>query len=894
MRSFLIGLYSGLLLSALRTPLGLDLLQVAGRLPEWSMAYRAAALAIVAVGLAVGMRKAPERFSPTALLGGAAVGFTAHWILDGNSSHYLVQVVFSVLLVLLVVAAHRRGPDERPSKWRIVGAAAVALAGWLLLSQGLPGGHQEALFSAVLGLVSIVAIGVLATPERARPDAIREILETRPPSVGGLAGLVIAGAGLAWLGEGVARHVRELGGGTRLDDGLFGTVFLALALFGALAFARLFKRGSSRALGRGIFLSASGFGAWAALRVLTNISTPRGLDRFSRRFGLDLSRHGMLDLDALIAATSFVAPAFLIGTALALCRRPRELTALLVGAAAGTPLIPVLLGYEIGPGPEGGLAVLSSAHAAGLAMAGAALAAAGALFAVAAAGELDFKRRAIGAALAIGGGLFALLMPIRQIQIVGPWLQNPPEATMVLQGPEGLITVERATSGGLHVLLDRHVLCPPPELEGPDVARVHLSWALMSEAQRSSEAKVLLLGQLTLGRALALFDLGAGRIDRTASWYRAMPLLEEILFEGEPSWLGGSVLSPGEARERIASGEYDLILAPGAAGEAASLQGLDAPAETTVVVWLDAADGYGSAPVPAELQLLPLTLDLAELGFAAVRGPGLEEARARREFGAPRPHPAPTSEVATAGPLDLLSTRPERRTRLARAAFARRLAAEERTPGILAGLALHFEAQGQSSPFDPWELTVELEEEAMVRISEAAAGPAPSALTVQAARALAAVLRGKRRIEEIERFLSVPAEKHAPWPELELALAQADLEFLDPESAVKRLSQLLDSWGGNPAAWAMLAEAHGQVGSHAEAVKCLERAQELDPGSHLIEMRLAVALVRAGDPRGPEALEETLEEHPDDPELLPYVGDGPYPPPPAGYHPIDGHVHVPH
>lgn len=465
---------------------------------------------------------------------------------------------------------------------------------------------------------------------------------------------------------------------------------------------------------------------------------------------------------------------------------------------------------------------------------------------------------------------------------------------MVLQGPEGLITVERATSGGLHVLLDRHVLCPPPELEGPDVARVHLSWALMSEAQRSSEAKVLLLGQLTLGRALALFDLGAGRIDRTASWYRAMPLLEEILFEGEPSWLGGSVLSPGEARERIASGEYDLILAPGAAGEAASLQGLDAPAETTVVVWLDAADGYGSAPVPAELQLLPLTLDLAELGFAAVRGPGLEEARARREFGAPRPHPAPTSEVATAGPLDLLSTRPERRTRLARAAFARRLAAEERTPGILAGLALHFEAQGQSSPFDPWELTVELEEEAMVRISEAAAGPAPSALTVQAARALAAVLRGKRRIEEIERFLSVPAEKHAPWPELELALAQADLEFLDPESAVKRLSQLLDSWGGNPAAWAMLAEAHGQVGSHAEAVKCLERAQELDPGSHLIEMRLAVALVRAGDPRGPEALEETLEEHPDDPELLPYVGDGPYPPPPAGYHPIDGHVHVPH
>jgi len=52
----------------------------------------------------------------------------------------------------------------------------------------------------------------------------------------------------------------------------------------------------------------------------------------------------------------------------------------------------------------------------------------------------------------------------------------------------------------------------------------------------------------------------------------------------------------------------------------------------------------------------------------------------------------------------------------------------------------------------------------MVRVGEAAAGPTPPAIAVQAAEALAAVLRGKRRIEEIERFLAVPAEKHAPWP----------------------------------------------------------------------------------------------------------------------------------
>jgi tetratricopeptide (TPR) repeat protein len=901
MRSLLIGLYAGLVLSVLRAPLGLELLQVPATAAGGAMAYRAAALLVVAVGLILGLRSGTASFSPTTALVGAALGFQLHWQVMDTPSPVLVQGVFSVLLVALLVAGHRGGPDLRPNKTRIVFLAIAALGGWYLLDLGFPAGHAQAVSAACVGLGALAIVG-RCTEAAPQPAVARDgPRENEHPPLGGLTAVAISGAGLTLLCEGVARHLRLFGGGLPVDDSVFGSVFLGLAALGALSFARLLQSKSALLLGRAAVTALSGLAAWGSFRVLENLADPRGLDLFLRKlthlsqeelglgFSLDLSMHGMAAYDLAIAGPVLVLPAFFCGTALGLFRRPTELAAALVGSAAGLVLSPGLLAFEWGARAQGAAPeLLSSSHSASMALFGGMLAAGGALLACLTSADLGRRQRLVGCVLAFAG--FALCrFPARDaIEILSPWEKREAQPFFLLDAPCGLVTVERDAAGLPVVTLDRRLVSPATADARADRERLALAWKLLGERPEGAQTDVLLIGQLTPDRALALADLGATVIDRTASWSSAMAPVERLLFEGAPNWVPGDVLSLAEARGRLGAGEYELVIVTPIAGPVPTTRNFASPESTTVVVWLDGASGVETQHLGRAV--LATAPGLRELLVAVAHGPELAGLSLTGQRGAPGF--LETGEPLDALPaLEILNTRSAMRARLHRARLARRLADAERSPGLATALALHFEAQEPSSPFETPEEGVELTPQASQLVSAAAAGPAPDSLASEAIEALADIFRAQRRVEEIEQFLSGPAERHRPWPALEVALGQAALELLEPEKALEHLQRAHAAFAGSPTSLALWAEAQQQCGDDRGAARSLELAAALAPSSGEIGRRLAIAWRRVGDPRGREALAKALEEHPDDRELLSHQGGGPYPPPPPGYHVLVAREH---
>ncbi len=882
MRSFLVGLYSGLLLSALRAPLGLELLQLPARDPHAAMAFRGAALLAVAVGAMIGLRKAAARFSPATLLSGVALGFTGHWMYADVQSQLGVGLVLSVLLVLLITSSHRGGDSARPDKRRILLAALAALLGLGLLELGHPEAHSTAVVACVLGAASIALVGSLSSPEQ-DPDE-----RAWRPAPGRFAALVISGAGLAMMCEGLARPVRQLGAGLATDDDVFGSVFLALAAFGGLAFGRLFTQQKSREVVRNVLLLFAVGAAFASTLVLENITTVRGLDRLVRRFGLDLSLHGMLSYDALISATVFVVPAFVIGTVITLCKRPNDLISLCVGAAAGMVLVPGQLSYLVWA-PIGTMSASDAdCSSMTLTFTGAACAALGVVLASFAKGSLSVKPRAI---LGVGSviiclGTFLYSLNLSALQFSRPWETRPPITSLYIDAAEGVITLENSPTGSLIAALNGVALAPAPEAATDDNARLQMAWSLLPEGL--VDPAVLLVGQLTPERASTLQQLGAARIDRSAAWHKAMPLLEDRLFDGKPLPETGEVLDPRGARAKLDAGEYDLVIVPPLAGELPTTRNLASPAQTTVVLWFDGTTGVESLALGEEV--IVSAPGLSELFIGVARGQGVAASRARHELGAPAWLAAGEPSSPTSA-LETLRTRGFARKQRALTRLSQRLAEAELAPGLAAGLARHFAAQVVDSPFDTWQVALELDPEAQRSFARAAASETPSALAIEVIEALALVLRGKRRIDELYATLEPAASRHAPWPALEVALAQADLELLNPAATVSRLQALHTAWSGTPESWAMLAEAQQQVGEEAGAAASLDRALELAPSSHELERRRAIAWIRAGRPGALEALEEVLLEHPDDEELLQYRTNGPWKAVRPGFHALAGHQH---
>jgi tetratricopeptide (TPR) repeat protein len=160
--------------------------------------------------------------------------------------------------------------------------------------------------------------------------------------------------------------------------------------------------------------------------------------------------------------------------------------------------------------------------------------------------------------------------------------------------------------------------------------------------------------------------------------------------------------------------------------------------------------------------------------------------------------------------------------------------------------------------------------------------------------ALARVLSVKREPGLALKFLEPLARTDAPWPELERAVAQAYAEFDMPAEALVVLERMAGAAPYDLALRLDAASAARMLGDHAREVQWLRAAAAIQPGRTDIERQLGIALVRLGDPDGRRLVREALLRDPDDAELEPFLGPGPYPAPERGYspNPAPGHEHA--
>ena len=824
-RTFGLGLMVGLLASALRAPLGVELVHVTATPASVAVAYRAVVFFLLALALLAGRKTAGDGFTPIRFLSGALLGLASHGLLLGST------------------------PNSHLGALILITAAGAAL--WF--------GAR-----APLG-----------------PELDEE--ETPAPEGGGRKGEVptttplahaIIGAGLALSLEGIFRHVRLLGAGTSADDTVFACVLVTLVLAGAACFKSIVRSTTSRTL----CLAGGSLGALLSLKLLSGISTSRGLDRYLRWFDLDTSLHGTLVYDALLSSVVFVVPAFLIGAGFQGLRRRSNLTGLCAGLAIGLVVSPRCLSYLVLDKGDGSPFVAHEFPASHLVVWGAAVAFAGA--------ALHLVRHpgiARWAALS-----FFLVCPLPfitppdAVRILAPWQLRTPQTELMLDTPEGLLTIERTEFGIETVTLDRRLVSPSGLSAAADRLQLEASVALIPRELRESRGfQVLLLGQLTPGRALALTSLGAGSIDRTAAWHPAMPLLESHLFH-EHALPEGLTITPQEARTRLSAGKYDLVIAPSIGGEQPTTRNFASGPDTVTVVWFDAAGGISHESLGSHI--LVSTATLSDLSVGVAHGEDSE--------GSP-----PGELLLDAGtpssrdtPWVILGMRLEERERRARAAMAQRLA-EADSAGVSAllaeGLGVHFSSQEHSSPYETLAEQIELSDVALEAWSMAGRSSPPTRPTREILGAAARVLKGKRGVTRIYEFLEPVSITHPTWTELVEVLAYADLEALDPSNCLHRIETTLDLGFGSPILQVLIADALVQLGRASDGVKHLLIAYKAMPTHHGVRERLAMALVRAGDPDGKAMIENLLFEDPDREHLLPYLETGPLPAAPSGYTPLD-------
>lgn len=665
-------------------------------------------------------------------------------------------------------------------------------------------------------------------------------------------GWLMAGAGAAVALEAVARPLRLLGGARAADDQAFAAVFGLLLAGGALSFGRLLPP-RARPAACALALVAGALACFESLRTLDTWSSRAGLEGFlrDRRWGLDLSHRARLSGDALLALRLWILPAFALGAACAWATRAPRAGWLLFGAALCTSLLPALLLVT-------GSADLDPALLPALrARFGTLLCALGAALAVAGTRETGRSARLAAAALCLAAGAAPFLLRDARALPLSPWENFPVEPVWLRETAGGLLTVEDEFGGGRVVTLDRRRLTPGPDGLAADELALRIAWQRVDPL--ASAPRVLLVGQLTPERARVLRELGAASIDRSAAWHASMEELEALLFEGAPR-PQGAILS---RRELARSGPWDLIVAPAVEGDAPRVRPED-PAQGPRVVWCDARS------------------DLARREWGdstALAGHGLE-----RFLLAPhQPRGVPAARAGDGpAPWRRLAQRHVERELADVAAVLERVArgAAGGEHAVLAeGLALHAAAQRRSSPWESAAQQLELDERALELLSQAALAREPDLFLRELWNALALALVERRDVERIERILPPLAERWAPWWQLELALARASLELLDPEPAAEHLLRVVAERPLDLEARLWCAQALSMAARPAEAVAQLDAIEAVQPGRRDVRRLLAMELARLGDARAGPLLAALLAEDPSDDELRAFQGPGPYPPP---------------
>lgn len=828
-------LVAGVLLSCLRAPLGLDWTQVFVVQGSTAMLFRAAALLGIALSLDPARRIWKDGLGASWWLA-CAVGFVAHGL----------------------------GYDSTP------------------------GSRSGIVFLLVAGTLLLVA---LAGPREAAAEG-----GARPESLlrSERLGLLVLGIGLALGFETLAHEVRLLTLATRADDAVVAGSFLLLVAAGALAFGPLLARLGSERARVPLGLLASTSAVLAGLLFLGTLSQS-GLhgylrrldtffealrvvdDRLGGRLGfrtippLDGASIGTLWTTAILTAGACFAPAFLLGATVASTRNVGRLATVVIGSALGLLAWPLLVTWRGRPlGPE---ELVTASPSWEQLVAGVAVAALGATVVLA-----RGPRPARTLALALAVALVPALRPRLLLWSFSPWSPIVVVPTLALPTGDGLLTVEPSRESRI-LTLDRRRLTPTAEEEPEDERRLRLAWALLGSPPAKPSVRALLVGQITPARAAVLRSLGPMELDRTAPWHAAMPAVEAELFRDQVP-PPGRIVSPAAARLALKRGEYDWVVALPVRGpivtwksEARQIWGaadgprmLDLALEegTIGVAWL-----LSDTLIPRGASLAPLLLSpdrLDSLSLALVRGPMRAAERDRGPI-------LRVDSLVAASPQRFTRTMPQQRPFPLAANWAASLLGEADAASqggavaseLVRGLALHFAAQRLSSPYETRADQVEVDEEALRAFF--AAVPAPDKLdrvTTELWETLAWLFTEKRMPEETLVYLEPLADRFAPWPTLDLAVARAYREVLEPETALRFLQRarmvrpqqfevLLE--------WARCAQDMGDAKTEAEL---LEQAQAQRPDQADLQRVLALAWFRSGDPRGRPALEAVLAANPED------------------------------
>jgi predicted Zn-dependent protease len=191
---------------------------------------------------------------------------------------------------------------------------------------------------------------------------------------------------------------------------------------------------------------------------------------------------------------------------------------------------------------------------------------------------------------------------------------------------------------------------------------------------------------------------------------------------------------------------------------------------------------------------------------------------------------------------------------------------------LTAGLAEFYRAQVRSSPFESSDQQIELPVEALAQLERSALAATPDAFERNLWDEIGRLLVAKRWIPEIYEYVEPVAKRHSPWPMLEHVLARADIESLDPEAAIARLSKLTELEPDHVEHWYYLGEAQEQAKRDRDAVSSWKRSLELQPANSNTKRKIAIALFRLEDPEARRVAEELLLENPEDTEIQSLLG----------------------
>ncbi|MBL8859601.1 MAG: tetratricopeptide repeat protein [Planctomycetes bacterium] len=785
-------------------------------------------------------------------------------------------------ILILIVAGIALWRFSGRVSWIVPAAVTLGFA-----VHGFAFGPAHGLPWIMLALAAIAAF--ISAPARSQPAPIEAEDVAQPARIGECLGLLFAGAGLSIGLEAIARHVRLFGAGLAQDDTVFATAFLALTALGTAAFGAMASARSARRLSFPVLIAAAAAACFASLSFLNVVADGRGLRPFLERWNLRPADFGSLPWDLLIGSAAFVAPALLVGAALAGARGRGSLASAVIGAGAGLAVVDLLFSRGNADLDQ---AALFSAHLVPIATL---IAIGGAALALLSETQRKPRARYIALLLLVPCGIPGLVRTTKPIMVLSPWEGHMVLPFVVIENAAGLVTVEPSVRNFRIATLNRRLLTPDRDTVEADAQRINDSFALLP--QDSGPARVLFVGQLTALRAATLALHSPARIDRTAAWHKSMAVLESQLFarEGQPSLPvpEGDVISLATARERIASGAYDLVIAVPFPGDAPAIDPAPAPATTTIVRWLALDEplaqvaNENSATLAGSDLVHPVVLSadgLDQPAFGIVTN------------GTLAPHDSPRRVRAFAFERDDEATCPWQRVRSlwgvradrARASTFRAL--ERATPGALASaLSKFYSAQVPSSPFESPSQRVELYADALAEFERAAREEPLDPFLRSAWNWIARVLIEKRDVTLIDTYLAPLAAAHPDWSMIEIALAYADLEGLEPDAAILRLQRIVERENTNARAWFALAESYEIDGQLEEAVRAFRRTCELVPDRVPLRRRLAMALCRVEDPEGRRLVQELLTANPADEDLKVFLEPGPPPPPPTRFTPAEGH-----